>query len=67
MKFFRPNERGEISSAVVVTLLSLVLGGGAATAALVTVVNMQGPGDSAAVQTGQKDLVDPAQVIPYGG
>lgn len=67
MKFFRPNERGEISSAVVVTLLSFVLGGGAAAAAVVTVVNTQGPGDSTAVQTGAKDIVDPATVIPYGG
>jgi hypothetical protein len=67
MKFFRPNERGEVSSAVAVTLLSIVLGGGAAAAAVVTVVNTQGPSDSAAVTTGPKDLVDPASVIAYGG
>jgi hypothetical protein len=67
MKFFRPNERGEVSSALVVTLLSLVLGGGAAAAAVVTVVNTQGPGDTTAVQSGQKDIVDPATLIPYGG
>lgn len=67
MKLIRSNERGEISSAVVVTLLSFVLGGGAAAAAVVTVVNAQGPDDSAAVQTGAKDIVDPASVIPYGG
>ena len=67
MKFFRFDERGEVSSAVVVTLLSFVLGGGAAAAAVATVVNTQGPGDSAAVQTGAKDIVDPATVITYGG
>ena len=67
MKFFRPNERGEISSAVAVTLLSIVLGGGAAAAAVVTVVNTQAPDDTAAVQNGAKDLVDPASVISYGG
>ena len=67
MKFFRPNERGEVSSAVAVTLLSIVLGGGAAAAAVVTVVNTQGPGDSSAVKSGQQDLVDPATIINYGG
>ena len=67
MKFFRRNERGEMSSAVAVTLLSIVLGGGAATAAVLTVLNTQAPDDTAAVQNGQQDLVDPATVIPYGG
>ena len=67
MKFFRPNERGEVSSAVAVTLLSFVLGGGAAAAAVVTVVNTQGPSDSTAVQTGAKDIVDPTMIINYGG
>ena len=67
MKFFRRNERGELSSAVAVTLLSIVRGGGAAAAAVVTVVNTQAPDDTAAVQNGEKDLIDPATVIPYGG
>ena len=67
MKFFRRNERGEVRSAVAVTLLSIVLGGGAATAAVLAVVNTQAPDDTAAVQNGLQDLVDPATVIPYGG
>lgn len=67
MKFFRRNERGEASSAIAVTLLSIVLGGGAATAAVLTVVNTQAPDDTAAVQNGEQDLVDPATVIAYGG
>lgn len=67
MKFFRRNERGEVRSAVAVTLLSIVLGGGAATAAVLAVVNTQAPDDTAAVQNGEQDLIDPATVIPYGG
>ena len=67
MKFFRRNERGEVSSALAVTLISIVLGGGAAAAAVATVVATQAPDDSAAVQKGHQDLVDPASVIHYGG
>jgi hypothetical protein len=68
MKFFRRDERGVVlASAAVITLLSIVLGGGAAAAAVFTILSLQGPDDSAAVQTGHQDLVDPASVIPYGG
>lgn len=67
MNYFRRSERGAVSSALVVTVLSAVLGAGAATAAVVSVVSSQGPDDSAAVQQGQKDLVDPGTIINYGG
>ncbi|HET8766172.1 hypothetical protein RKE38_19050 [Phycicoccus sp. M110.8] len=67
MKLLRRTERGEISSALAVTLLSIVIGGGAATAAVVTVVSTQGPQDSVAVQNGRQNPVDPSTLIPYGG
>lgn len=67
MKFFRRDERGAVTSAVAVTLLSIVLGGGAAAAAVAAIVSSQGPGDSQAIQSGPKDLVDPSTVIQYGG
>ena len=67
MKFLRRGESGAISSAAAVTLLSFVLGGGAAGAAVFTIVATQGPQDSQAVKTGPKDVLDPASVIPYGG
>jgi hypothetical protein len=66
MKFIRRSERGEVSAAVVL-VLSVLLGGGAAAAAVATVVSTQGPGDSAAVQSGPKDVLPPEQVINYGG
>jgi hypothetical protein len=67
MKFFRRDERGVVVSATAVTLLSIVLGGGAAGAAIFTVLNSQGPQDNSAVQNGPKDLKDPKDIIPYGG
>ncbi len=67
MKFFRRDERGAVTSAAVVTLLSAVIGAGAAAAAIVTVVNTNGPQDSTAIQTGEKNVLDPAQIIDYGG
>jgi hypothetical protein len=67
MKFFRRDERGAVASAAVVTLLSAVVGGGAAAAAVVTVVNTQGPKDSTAITTGEKNVVDPSEIINYGG
>jgi hypothetical protein len=67
MKFFRRDERGAVASAAVVTLLSAVVGGGAAAAAIVTVVNTQGPKDSSAIQNGEQNVLDPAEIINYGG
>ena len=67
MKLLRRTERGEISSALAVTLLSIVIGGGAATAAVVHVVSTQGPQDIVAVQNVRQNPVDPSTLIPYGG
>jgi hypothetical protein len=68
MKLFRRrDERGFVIPALAVTLLCVVLGGGAATAAIFAVLSLQGPNDSSAVTHGHQDLVDPGSVIPYGG
>jgi hypothetical protein len=67
MKFLRRDERGFVLPASAILLLSIVLGGGAGTAAVLTIISLQGPDDSHAVQHGKQDLVDPASVIPYGG
>lgn len=45
----------------------VVVGGGAATGAAVSVLNSYGPKDSHAVQTGPKDVVPPQDVLTYGG
>ncbi len=66
----RPDRRGEcgkVGTGFVVTLLSLILGVGAATGAVLAVVNANGPQDSRAVQSGPKDVLPPADLIPYGG
>ena len=52
---------------IVVGVLSVLLGAGAAVAAVTAVVASSAPNDSNAVQTGPQRIVDPGQVIPYGG
>ncbi|MDC5695869.1 hypothetical protein OO014_01255 [Intrasporangium calvum] len=58
-------ERGG-TAVLVVALASLLLGGGAAYAA-VQVVAAQAPNDTAAVETGPQQTIAPTVLIPYGG
>ena len=53
--------------AIIITLLCVALGAGAATSAVATVLSVQQPDDQGALLRGPADLVDPASVIPYGG
>lgn len=53
--------------AIIITLLCIALGAGAATSAVATVLSVQQPDDRGAVLRGPADLVDPASVISYGG
>lgn len=50
-----------------IAVLSLVLGVGAAGAAVAAVVSSVAPDDTKAVQTGPADVVDPSAIIHYGG
>ncbi len=59
-------DRGEVSTAVVV-LLSLLLGTGAAAAAVVGVVNSAAPNDSRAVETGPAEVLPAESLLDYGG
>ncbi|ADU48172.1 hypothetical protein [Intrasporangium calvum] len=54
-------------SAVLIALASLVAGGAIAAAAVNQVVTSSAPNDSSAVQTGPKELVEPSELINYGG
>lgn len=63
----RRSDAGSATSMLAIALLSLVLGGGAAVAALSSVVSSYGSDDQAAVKTGPKDILDPQRVITYGG
>lgn len=67
MKFFRRDERGAVTAAAAITLVSILLGGGAGAAAVITILDTQGPGDSNAVQNGHQDILNPKDIIPYGG
>ncbi|WP_406831030.1 hypothetical protein ABEG17_18825 [Pedococcus sp. KACC 23699] len=67
MKFLRRDERGVVSSAAAITILSVVLGGGAATAAVFSVIGASGPKDGAAIVDGKKDIVPPQDLLNYGG
>ncbi len=51
---------------LVIALLSVLLGGGAATVAASSVVNSNAPDDTVAVKTGPKTTVEPSAVITYG-
>ena len=59
-------ERGAVNG-VAITVLSLVLGAGAAGAAVAAVVSAVAPDDTKAVQTGPADIVEPTAIIHYGG
>jgi hypothetical protein len=52
---------------MVIAVLSLVLGVGAAAAAVAAVISSVAPDDARAVQTGPADIVDPSAIIHYGG
>lgn len=56
---------GAVNS-VAIALLSLVLGMGAAGAAVAAVLSAA-PDDASAVQTGPSEQVDPGTIINYGG
>jgi hypothetical protein len=45
----------------------VLVGGGAAAGAVVSVINNYGPQDNHAVQTGPKTVVPPDEVLSYGG
>lgn len=59
-------ERGAVNG-VAIAVLSLILGAGAATAAVAAVVASVAPDDTEAVQTGPADIVEPGAIIHYGG
>lgn len=67
MKFLRRDERGAVTSAAAITILSVVLGGGAATAAVFGALSANGPKDGTAVVKGQQDIVPPEDILNYGG
>lgn len=67
MPLTRRDDAGFVVPTLVIAFLSLVLGGGAAVVAVGAVVASYGSNDQVAVQTGPKDVLDPASVIPYGG
>ncbi|GAB3598746.1 hypothetical protein GCM10027446_29700 [Angustibacter peucedani] len=61
------SDSGIAVAAVVMGVGSLLAGGAAATAAIVAVVDNYGPQDSTAVQDGPKDVLQPDDVLSYGG
>ena len=63
----RPSDAGFVMPTLAIAILSLLLGGGAAVVAVDSVVSSYGSNDQAAIQTGPKDVLDPGQVITYGG
>jgi len=63
----RPSDAGFVMPTLAIAILSLLLGGGAAVVAVESVVSSYGSNDQVAVQTGPKDVLDPARVITYGG
>ena len=63
----RSSDDGFVLPRLAIALLSLALGGSAAVVAVSSVVSSYGSDDNVAVQTGPKDVLDPAKVIPYGG
>lgn len=52
---------------VVAVILSTLLGLAAAVGAAAAIVSANSPNDSAAVQDGPAELLDPAVVLNYGG
>ena len=63
----RDERRRKRRGAIIAILLSALLGAGAATGAVVTVLKLETPDDQSAVLQGPADTVDPGTVIPYGG
>jgi hypothetical protein len=67
MQLRRHADEGFVLPTLAIAALSLLLGGGAAVIAVDAVVNSYGANDQVAVQTGPKNVLDPAAVITYGG
>ena len=57
---------GSRLSALLIAVVSLVAGGAIAAAAVNAVVT-SAPDDASAVQTGPQELVEPSELINYGG
>lgn len=62
----QPRSGGRLS-AVLIAVASLVVGGGVAVAAVNAVVSSSAPDDSSAVKLGPQELVQPSEIINYGG
>lgn len=67
MSLPRRADAGSVVPTLAIGLLSLALGVGAAVVAVNSVVASYGSNDQVAIQTGPKDVLDPASVITYGG
>ena len=67
MPQFRRSDQGFVVSSLIVAMLSLLLGVGAAILAVQSVVSSYQATDQVAVQTGPSNAIDPAKVITYGG
>ena len=67
MLLFRRSDQGFAASAIIVAMLSLLLGVGAAILAVQSVVSSYQSNDRVAVQTGPVNPIDPGKVITYGG
>jgi hypothetical protein len=61
------SDSGFAAAALLIGVGSVLAGGAAATAAVITVVKSYGPGDAAATQDGPKDVLPPDEVLTYGG
>lgn len=63
----RRSDQGFVVSSLIVAMLSLLLGVGAALLAVQSVVSSYQATDQVAVRTGPSSAIDPAKVITYGG
>ena len=59
-------DRGAVSG-LLIALVCVVCGGGAAAVAVTAVVTATGPNDSGAVLNGPQNPVSPTEIIRYGG
>lgn len=61
------SDSGIALTAVIMAVGSLFVGTAAAVGAVVAVVDSYGPQDSGALQNGPKDVLQPGDVLSYGG
>lgn len=54
-------------TSIIMLVLSILLGLGISFAAAATIIQANGPGDSAAVTEGPKELIPAEQLLGYGG